>query len=121
VSAARTEGDPAAARDLHARALALIEGTGDDVARAAVLEGAAEWCLAADEPEHAAMLLGAARGLRGIEETGDPYVHALVTRCRTSLGEDRFRAAWARGRALSHPEAAARQAIARRKSSGGAS
>jgi predicted ATPase/DNA-binding SARP family transcriptional activator len=117
VSAARTEaasGDLGAARELHARALAEIAATGDDVARATVLEGAAEWCLTQSEPEHAAMILSAARGLRGIEDTGDPFVRTLLTRCRTALGEDRLRAAWARGQVLSQPEAAALQLIARR-------
>ena len=114
LSAARTEaalGDHVRAAELRERALTLIDGTGDDVARATVLEGVAEACRA---PEDAVALLGAARTLRGIEDTNDPAVRALLDRCRAELGEERLASAWAHGRALSRPESFARQASARR-------
>ncbi|WP_067186837.1 BTAD domain-containing putative transcriptional regulator [Microtetraspora niveoalba] len=66
----------------------------DDIARATVWEGVAEWCLSVDDPRRAAILLGAARRLRGIEETADESVRALVRRCAEALGPDRFAAAW---------------------------
>jgi hypothetical protein len=113
MSAARAEaalGDDDRAGELSARALTLIAGTGDDVARATVLEGAAGRL----GHEDAVTVLGAARTLRGIEDTADPDVLALLDRCRAGLGEERFAAAWSRGRALSSPESFARQASARR-------
>jgi predicted ATPase/DNA-binding SARP family transcriptional activator/tetratricopeptide (TPR) repeat protein len=113
MSAARAEaalGDDDRAGELSARALTLIASTGDDVARATVLEGAAGR-LAHDD---AVTVLGAARTLRGIEDTADPDVLALLDRCRAGLGEKRFAAAWSRGHALSSPESFARQASARR-------
>jgi len=114
LSAARTEsalGDHDRAAGLRDRALTLVDGTGDDVARATVLEGVAEACHA---PRDAVALLGAARTLRGIDDTGDPAVLALLDRCRAELGEEGFAAAWAHGRALAEPESLARQARARR-------
>lgn len=114
MSAARAEaalGDHERAEDLRARALTLIASTGDDVARASVLEEAAAWCA---DPAGAVAVLAAARGLRGIDDTSDPGVRALLARCRAGLGEEAFAAAWARGRALAEPETFAGQTSARR-------
>ncbi|WP_433416730.1 BTAD domain-containing putative transcriptional regulator [Microtetraspora malaysiensis] len=84
--------EPAEGRALlHA---ALGREFDDDIARAAVWEGAAEWCLAAGDPRRAAVLLGAARRLRGIEETADEEIRALERRCADALGPDGFAAAW---------------------------
>ena len=51
---------------------------------------------------------------RGIDDTSDPGVRALLARCRAGLGEEAFAAAWARGRALAEPETFAGQTSARR-------
>ncbi len=66
----------------------------DDVARATVLEGAAEWCLRVGDPRRAATLLGTARRLRGLEHTADPAVNALAEQCAAALGPAEFAAAW---------------------------
>ncbi|GLY84399.1 BTAD domain-containing putative transcriptional regulator [Actinoallomurus iriomotensis] len=102
-------GEHGRADELRARALTLIADTGDDVARASVLEEAAAWCA---DPADAVAVLAAARRLRGIEETGDPGVRSLLARCRAELGEEAFAVAWER--ALADPEAFAAQASARR-------
>ncbi|GAB2801137.1 BTAD domain-containing putative transcriptional regulator [Actinoallomurus bryophytorum] len=101
-------GDDDRAGELASHALTLIAGSGDDVARATVLEGAA--CRL--RHDDAVAVLSAARTLRGIEDTADPGVRALLDRCRAELGEERFAAAWSR--VLSSPESFARQASARR-------
>ncbi|GAB3984967.1 BTAD domain-containing putative transcriptional regulator [Actinoallomurus acanthiterrae] len=107
-------GDSGAARALHAEALGLIAGTGDDVARATAVEHAAAWCLDQGDAERAATALSAARTLRGIDDTDDPWVRGLVGRCEAALGEERLRAAWERGRVLSRPEDLLLQAMDRR-------
>jgi tetratricopeptide (TPR) repeat protein len=61
-------GHTAAARDLHERALALISETRDDIARADVLEGAAEWHTATGDAARATALGRDARALRGLAE-----------------------------------------------------
>ncbi|MDN3356912.1 BTAD domain-containing putative transcriptional regulator [Actinomadura sp. DC4] len=114
LSAARAEaalGDHDRAAELRERSLTLIAGTGDNVARATVLEGVAEFL---PDSEDAVALLGAARTLRGIEDTNDPAVRALLDRCRADLGEERFAATWERGRGLSRPESVALQPRDRR-------
>ncbi|WP_433182204.1 BTAD domain-containing putative transcriptional regulator [Actinoallomurus sp. CA-150999] len=107
-------GDSGTARALHAEALGLMAGTGDDVARATAVEHAAAWCLDQGDAERAATALSAARTLRGIDETDDPWVRELVGRCEAALGEERLRAAWERGRVLSRPEDLLLQTMDRR-------
>ncbi|WP_329256036.1 winged helix-turn-helix domain-containing protein [Actinoallomurus sp. NBC_01490] len=112
ISAALAEdalGEHGRAGELRARALTLIADTGDDVARASVLEEAAARCA---DPADAVTVLAAARRLRGIEDTADPGVRALLARCRAELGEEAFAAAWAR--TLADPEAFVAQTSARR-------
>ncbi|MFI7125688.1 BTAD domain-containing putative transcriptional regulator [Nonomuraea sp. NPDC050153] len=82
------------------RALELMATCSDRTARATVLEGVAEHL----EPEAAAELLGAARALRGIDESADPHVNELAARCRAALGEHGYRSASARGAAMPNPE-----------------
>ncbi|MEV1169317.1 BTAD domain-containing putative transcriptional regulator [Nonomuraea sp. NPDC049784] len=82
------------------RALELMATCSDRTARATVLEGVAEHL----EPAVAAELLGAARALRGIDESADPHVHELAGRCLAALGEDGYRAASARGASMPNPE-----------------
>ncbi|MCK2213488.1 AAA family ATPase [Actinomadura sp. ATCC 31491] len=81
-------------------ALELMDGCSDRTARATVLEGVAEHVA----PVLAAELLGAARALRGITASADPYVHALAARCREALGAAGYEAASARGAAMPNPE-----------------
>ncbi|MFC4013260.1 BTAD domain-containing putative transcriptional regulator [Nonomuraea purpurea] len=81
-------------------ALELMDGCADRTARASVLEGVAEHL----EPREAAELLGAARALRGIDASADPYVVGLEARCLAALGADRYRAASDRGAAMPNPE-----------------
>ncbi|MFI7634959.1 BTAD domain-containing putative transcriptional regulator [Nonomuraea sp. NPDC049400] len=82
------------------RALELMTTCSDRTARASVLEGVAEHL----EPVAAAELLGAARALRGIDESADPHVNELAGKCLAALGEDGYRAASARGAAMPNPE-----------------
>ncbi len=78
--------------------------------RADVLEGYAEYCLALGEAARGAAALGAAYGLRGAHDAGDPELRAVLDGCAEALGEAGFRAAWERGRALSRPESLALEA-----------
>ncbi|MFG1966292.1 BTAD domain-containing putative transcriptional regulator [Nonomuraea sp. NPDC049028] len=82
------------------RALELMATCEDRTARATVLEGVAEH----RDPLMAAELLGAARVLRGITESADPYVVALAGRCRAALGAERYAEALVRGAAIPNPE-----------------
>ncbi|MEU0572317.1 hypothetical protein ABZ297_43900 [Nonomuraea sp. NPDC005983] len=82
------------------RALELMETCPDRTARATVLEGVAEH----REPLLAAELIGAARVLRGITGSADPFVRALAERCRAELGAERYRDALARGASMPNPE-----------------
>ncbi|MFI9322617.1 BTAD domain-containing putative transcriptional regulator [Kitasatospora aureofaciens] len=112
-SLARTQqrrGAPDAAGPLHHRALELAAESGDQPVRADVLEGFAEYCLALGEPARGAAALGAAYGLRGAHDAGDPELRAVLDGCAEALGEAGFRAAWERGRALSRPESLALEA-----------
>ncbi|MFG2910257.1 BTAD domain-containing putative transcriptional regulator [Kitasatospora sp. NPDC048286] len=110
---ARTQqrrGAPDAAGPLHRRALQLAADSGDQPVRADVLEGFAEYCLARGEAARGAAALGAAYGLRGAHDVGDPELRAVLEGCSEALGEAGFRAAWERGRALSQPESLALEA-----------
>ncbi|WP_248960314.1 BTAD domain-containing putative transcriptional regulator [Sphaerisporangium perillae] len=77
---------------------ALDRELDDDVARASVLEGVAEWCAATGDAGRATVLLGEARRLRGIEETADPAMRELIAHCGEELGPELFHRAW-----TSHP------------------
>lgn len=81
-------------------ALELMIDCSDRTARATVLEGVA-WHL---DPLPAAELLGAARALRGIGESADPFVNDLAARCAGSLGTDGYRAALEKGASMPAPE-----------------
>ncbi|MDH6130075.1 BTAD domain-containing putative transcriptional regulator [Kitasatospora sp. GP82] len=112
-SLARTQqrrGALEAAGPLHRRALELAAGSGDQPVRADVLEGYAEYCLDLGEAARGAAALGAAYGLRGAHDAGDPELRAVLDGCAQALGEAGFRAAWERGRALSRPESLALEA-----------
>ncbi|MET8145807.1 BTAD domain-containing putative transcriptional regulator [Sphaerisporangium sp. NPDC005288] len=110
LEAARVEalaGDRAAGERRLREALEAVAAIPDDTARATVLEGAAEWLVGAGEPGRAAAALAAASRLRGVPDSADREVAALVARCRDALGEARFAAAWRAGACSPVPDAAA--------------
>ncbi|AHH95443.1 BTAD domain-containing putative transcriptional regulator [Kutzneria albida] len=90
-------GEFAAARELHEQAWRLADSTQDGPARASVLEGYAEWCAASGDTERAALLLGAAYAVRGVQDPSDPELAELIDRCRQALGQQGFQTAWLRG------------------------
>ncbi len=98
---ALAEGHPADAGRLHREA--LLTGhrwhAGDVVAFA--LEGLA----GAARPEQAAVLLGAAAGVRGTAIAGDPDAGSVRARVRESLGPDGFERAYAAGAGMSAQKA----------------
>ncbi|MGW4642965.1 BTAD domain-containing putative transcriptional regulator [Sphaerisporangium sp. NPDC004334] len=100
-------GDLAAGGRRLREALEAVAATPDDTARATVLEGAAEWLVGAGEPGRAAAALAAASRLRGVPDSADREVAALVARCRDALGEAAFAAAWRAGASSPAPDAAA--------------
>jgi tetratricopeptide (TPR) repeat protein len=61
---------------------------------------AAAAAAAAGRQEEAAELLGAATEVRGAEDATNPEVAWVAAEARAALGEDRFAAAYARGRSL---------------------
>jgi predicted ATPase/DNA-binding SARP family transcriptional activator len=85
------------ARERHRLALELSAAILDGPVRAMAVENAAQWYLDHGFPDQAAVALGSAFGLRGIEDTLDPEVRALRDRCVEALGEVGYRAAFARG------------------------
>uniref|UniRef100_UPI001C5FEE4F hypothetical protein n=1 Tax=Nonomuraea rhizosphaerae TaxID=2665663 RepID=UPI001C5FEE4F len=49
-------------------------------------------------------LRGAARRLRGVEASADPYVTGLAERCRAALGPAAYEEALVRGASIPNPE-----------------
>ncbi|GAA4205168.1 hypothetical protein GCM10022252_65290 [Streptosporangium oxazolinicum] len=109
----RARGEPDRARSPLRRALESVAPSGDETVRASVLEEVAEWHASTGDLESAAVLLGTALTLRGIDRTADPAVRALAARAAEALGEDRHRAARARGAALRAPESFALEGLGR--------
>ena len=65
----------------------------------------AELALALGQPERAAELLGAGAVVRGADDPTDPTALQLVPLLRARLGDDRYEACYASGRALARPDA----------------
>jgi hypothetical protein len=65
----------------------------------------AELALALGQPERAAGLLGAGAVVRGVDDPTDPTALQLVPLLRACLGDDRYEACYASGRALARPDA----------------
>jgi predicted ATPase/DNA-binding SARP family transcriptional activator len=65
----------------------------------------AELALALGQPERAAELLGAGAVVRGADDPTDPTALQLVPLLRAGLGDDRYEACYASGRALARPDA----------------
>jgi hypothetical protein len=108
--AAAMAGEHEQARALHKRALILCEKVGDTRFLPRSLAGLAGVARVQGCAERAARLLGAVDALmeamfppvRPSERTGSEI--AVATVCAT-LGEERFAAVWAEGRAMSRAEA----------------
>ncbi|MFC4585496.1 BTAD domain-containing putative transcriptional regulator [Sphaerisporangium corydalis] len=103
---AEAEGDLAEARLRHREALAVARRSpplGTDLAGAA--DGQADAALLDGRPERAALLLGTAVALRGTAVTGDADVTRTASAARALLGPGSFAATYARGAALTRPEA----------------
>jgi predicted ATPase/class 3 adenylate cyclase len=111
----RAQGDYAAARSLYEESLAICRQLEDQGGIASCLEGLAAVASAKGQHEQAAQLFAAAEALREvsgallISERGDH--DRDVAAVRTELGNEKFVAAWAEGRAMA-PEQAIEYALA---------
>ncbi|HWO61625.1 MAG TPA: BTAD domain-containing putative transcriptional regulator [Umezawaea sp.] len=85
------------ARERHRLALEQSTAILDGPLRGEVLENAAGWCLEQGFPDRAAVALGAAVALRGVEDTLDPVVREMRARCAAELGEEGYRAGFSLG------------------------
>ena len=104
------EGDVAQARDLLEEALVLSEQLGLGAVLAYTLEGVAILAAAANEPEQAIQLSGAATALRAaLQHPTSPAEHAVLERwlgpARSLLGEEATAIAWRAGQELSAEQA----------------
>jgi predicted ATPase/DNA-binding SARP family transcriptional activator len=110
---ALAQGDQAAARSLYTEVLKTFCEHDDREGSAFALERFATLAAAAGQPETVARLLGAAEALREAIEFPLPpvdrteYYDRLVEETRIALGEKRYAAAWAEGRAMSWDQAVA--------------
>jgi predicted ATPase/class 3 adenylate cyclase len=105
-------GDLPAARRHAAEVLGLRQGLNVLAGMLGILQMTAILEMAAGRPERAAIIVGAIDALNADSLTMLPPVRILklddpVVGARTALGEAAFESAWARGRALSWPEALA--------------
>jgi predicted ATPase/DNA-binding SARP family transcriptional activator len=99
-------GDAVGARVLHRQALDEGVTTQDMPVLAEVVEATAHsW--ASDDPERAAVLLGIAGALRGLDDLGNPLIVAARDRVRTALGPSGYDAAYVRGAAMKRDAALA--------------
>jgi predicted ATPase/class 3 adenylate cyclase len=105
------QGDLAAARSLYREVLESFRDGNDREGSAFALERFATLAAAARQPERVARLLGAAEALRQTVDWPLPpvdhteYYDRLVAETRVALGEERFAAIWAEGRAMSWEQA----------------
>ena len=102
---ALAQGDVMQAAALFTKSLALHQELGDKLDLARSLVGLASVACVAEQPERAARLFGAAEALYdaiGARQVLDYRIHheRTVARVRAQLGEARFTAAWAEGRAM---------------------
>jgi tetratricopeptide (TPR) repeat protein len=112
--------DHTRAANLFVEGLALASAMGDRRLVAECLAGMAA-AVATNHPERTARLLGASEGIH--QALGTPFnedeewiLERFVDEARTDVGEDRFSAEWAKGRAMSLDEAVAYAGAARRTS-----
>ncbi|WP_150254498.1 AfsR/SARP family transcriptional regulator [Nocardiopsis deserti] len=95
------EDDPEGARDWYGRALTGDTALWYPTQTTLAAEVLAEAALLDGDPERAAVLLGVSASVRGCLEPSAPDALRLVGAVRSSLGEDAYRDACARGLALS--------------------
>nr|WP_055506713.1 BTAD domain-containing putative transcriptional regulator [Nonomuraea pusilla] len=105
IAAAEGDAEEAAARQREALATALDLRSRPHAAGA--MEGLAGVAALRGDHERAALLLGAARALRGIPRVGDPDVAAVEDAARARLGGERYARAHAEGARLTREEALA--------------
>jgi predicted ATPase/DNA-binding SARP family transcriptional activator len=101
---AEQEGDLRAARDAHAEALALARDTRDGGAFGLLLIARAGLAVREGDAAKAGTLLGAAAGIRGIDEVVG-YDHVRITEATTAaLGPEEYARCFDRGRSMSRDE-----------------
>jgi predicted ATPase/DNA-binding SARP family transcriptional activator len=93
------------AREQAVRAYRAAVGAVDMPLLADASGTTAELALALGQPERAAELLGAGAVVRGADDPTDPTALQLVPLLRAALGDDRYQACYASGRALARPVA----------------
>jgi predicted ATPase/DNA-binding SARP family transcriptional activator len=102
------EGDLRTAREQAVRAYRAAVGAEDRPLLAQASGTTAELALALGQPGQAAEMLGAGAVVRGAEDPTDPTAVQLVPLLRAALGDDRYQACYAAGRALARPAAVER-------------
>ncbi|MBG6091178.1 AfsR/SARP family transcriptional regulator [Actinomadura viridis] len=93
------EGDPETIRRSLDEALASVLPLLDRPSMAQILVAHADLARYEGDPERAALLLGAARNLRGITDLSRPEAAEIEEAARRALGDGAFEAAYRRGRA----------------------
>ena len=99
------DGDVRAAREQAVRSYRAAVAAQDTPLLALASGATAELALALGQPERAAELLGASTVLRGADDPTDPTTRHLAPLLRAALGDDRYEACHAAGRALDRPAA----------------
>ena len=99
------EGDLRTAREQAVRAYRAAVGAEDRPLLAQASGTTAELALALGQPERAAELLGAGDVVRGADDPTDPTALQLVPLLRAWIGDDRYEACYASGRALTRAAA----------------
>jgi len=99
IAAAAEALDGAFAAAVESRDMPIVAMTGVAVARLAARQ---------DRPEDAAEMLGAAAVVRGAQDEANLEIAGLSAELRAALGEDAFRAAYARGLGAERDAALAR-------------
>jgi predicted ATPase/DNA-binding SARP family transcriptional activator len=99
------DGDLRTAREQALRSYRAAIGAEDRPLLAQASGATAELALALGQPERAAELLGAGAVVRGADDPTEPTALLLVPLLRGRLGDDRYEACYAAGRALARPAA----------------
>ncbi|MEV4249631.1 BTAD domain-containing putative transcriptional regulator [Streptosporangium canum] len=102
---AEAAGDLDGARSLHRRAVEVATAAGSIVESARAVEALAGLALLEGDAPAAALLLGAAAGLRGILTEDDPEVSRTAAAARAALGAEPYEAAHRRGARLPQEDA----------------
>jgi predicted ATPase len=99
------DGDVRAAREQAARSYRAAVAAQDIPLLAQASGTLAELAHALGQPDRAAELLGAGTVVRGADDPTDPTALRLAALLRAALGDDRYAACYAAGRALARPAA----------------